>query len=117
MEVIIKMACAGRDLTLSNWFAPRCCDTIEDIALLVWPNTQISIDKNVPTIPTAAKDSVALISILPMIAVSVNDSTGSEIPAINAGIANRFMFFMESGLVKESIRNNKMGVHFAWGKK
>lgn len=85
------MACAGKFLILSNLFAPKCCDTMEDIALLVCPKTQISIEINVPTIPTAAKDSVALPSMLPIIAVSVIDKIGSAIPAINAGTANLLM--------------------------
>ena len=46
---------------------------------------------NAPTIPTAAKDSVALISTFPTIAVSVNDKIGSDTPAIKAGMASLFM--------------------------
>lgn len=92
-EVIIKMACAGRFLTSSNLFAPTCCDIIEEIALLVCPNTQMSIDKKVETIPTAAKDSVAFKSTLPTMAASVKDRMGSEIPAIKAGIAKVLMCF------------------------
>ena len=59
-EVIKKIACAGRFFTSLNLSAPKYCDTIEEIALRVWPKTQISMDINVVTIPTAAKDSVAL---------------------------------------------------------
>lgn len=72
----------------SRLFAPRYWDTSEEIALLVWPSTQISIDKNVVTMPTAANDSVAFTSILPTMAASVKDNIGSETPEINAGIAS-----------------------------
>ncbi|GGI56182.1 hypothetical protein GCM10011444_04910 [Winogradskyella haliclonae] len=65
------------------------------MALLVWPKTQISIDKNVETIPTAAKDSVAFKDILPIIAASVNESIGSETPEINAGMASLLICFKE----------------------
>ena len=39
------------------------------------------------------RDSVAFNSILPTIAASVNESIGSEIPEINAGIASLFICF------------------------
>lgn len=45
------------------------------------------MDKKEPTIPTAASDSRPYVCILPTIAVSVMDNTGSAIPAIVAGIA------------------------------
>src|SRR5690606_826265 len=93
--VITKMACAGKSLTWSNLFAPRYCDKMEEIALRVCPKTQISIDKNVATIPTAAKDSVGFTSILPTIAASVKDKIGSDTPEINAGMAKRLMCFNE----------------------
>ena len=64
---------------------------MDEIALLVCPKTQISMDMNAPTIPTAAKDSVALISTFPTIAVSVNVKIGSDTPAIKAGMASLFM--------------------------
>jgi hypothetical protein len=73
--------------------APKYCETIDDIALLVCPNTQISIDINVDTIPTAAKDSVGFKSTFPIIAASVKDNIGSDTPDINAGIANLFICF------------------------
>ena len=57
------------------------------MALLVWPSIHISIDKNDPTIPTAASDSRLYVSMLPTMAVSVIDNTGSAIPAMVAGIA------------------------------
>jgi hypothetical protein len=50
---------------------------------------------NAPTIPTAAKLSVAFTSIFPIIAVSVMDNIGSATPAIKAGIASLLMFFIE----------------------
>ena len=65
---------------------------MDEMALLVCPKTHINIEMNAPTIPTAAKDSTALFSMFPIIAVSVIDNTGSAIPAINAGMANRLMF-------------------------
>lgn len=91
-EVIKKIACAGRFLTSSNFPAPKYCDTIDEIALLVCPNTHISIDIKAPTIPTAAKDSVAFSDIFPTTAVSVIDSIGSAIPEIRAGMANLLIF-------------------------
>ncbi len=68
-------------------------------ALRVWPKIQISADKNEPTIPTAARTSVALSGTLPTTAASVAESIGSAIPANNAGTARRFIFLKESGLV------------------
>ena len=62
-----------------------------EIALLVCPKTQISIDKKEPTIPAAAKDSKPSTGIFPTIAVSVIDKTGSAMPATVAGIAKRFI--------------------------
>lgn len=64
---------------------------IDEIALRDCPNTQISMDKKVVTIPTAAKDSVAFIGIWPTIAASVRERIGSEIPAIMAGTASLLM--------------------------
>ena len=61
---------------------------IEEMALLIWPNTQTNNEINAPTIPTAARLSIPFLSILPTIAVSVMDKKGSAIPAISAGIAS-----------------------------
>lgn len=84
-----------------------------EIALRVCPKTQISIDKNVVTIPTAAKDSVALMSMLPIIAASVNDKIGSEMPEINAGIASLLICFKEIFAVfKGLIHNNERDTYF-----
>ena len=83
-----KIAWAGSDLIDLRLFAPKYWETSEEIALRVCPRTQISIDKNVVTIPTAASDSVAFISILPTIAASVSDNIGSDTPDIKAGIAS-----------------------------
>ena len=80
--------------------APKYCETIAEIADLDCPITHINIDKNDETIPIAAKDSVALILICPTIAASVIDSTGSETPAIIAGIASLFIFLFEMVLSK-----------------
>ena len=73
---------------------------IDDIALRVCPKTQISIDINVVTIPIAAKDSVAFRSTLPTTAASVSDNIGSDMPAINAGIASLFILFKLISVVK-----------------
>lgn len=95
--------CAGKDLTSSNLLAPTYCEIIDEIALLICPKTQINIDINAPTIPTAAKLSVAFSSILPIIAVSVIDNNGSAIPAINAGIANLFILLKLISALKNFI--------------
>ena len=109
-EVIIKIACAGRFLILFSWFAPTYCDTMDEIALRVWPSTHISIDKKVVTIPTAAKASVALKSTFPTMAASVNDRIGSEIPEISAGIANLLICFrLMEVLIAIVFYNKKMG--------
>lgn len=109
------MAWAGKFFTASRLSAPTYCETMEEMALRVCPKTQMSIDKNVVTIPTAARDSVALSSILPMIAASVNDNIGSDTPAINAGTASLLICF--SVMLKVPIRNNEKGIHFALGSK
>ena len=62
-----------------------------DMALRVCPRIQISIERNEPTIPAAAKDSNPSTGMLPTIAVSVIDNKGSAIPAIVAGIARAFI--------------------------
>ncbi len=85
---------------------------MDDIALRVCPKTQISIDKNVETIPTAARDSVAFNDMLPIIAASVNDKIGSEIPEIKAGMANRLICFKEILLLTVPIHNNEKDIHF-----
>ena len=92
-QILKYIACAGRYLTSSILPAPKYWDMMDEMALRVWPNIQISIDKNEPTIPTAANDSSPSTGILPTIAVSVMDKTGSAIPAMVAGIANLFMDF------------------------
>ena len=61
---------------------------MEDTALLVCAKTQISMDRNDPTMAIAPRLSFALTSILPIIAVSVMEISGSAIPAIKAGIAS-----------------------------
>ena len=47
-----------------------------------------NVYKNDPAIPTAANDSIGLISTFPTMAVSVIESKGSAIPEIIAGIAS-----------------------------
>ena len=64
------------------------------------------MDKNVVTMPTAARDSVAFISIFPTIAASVNDKIGSETPEINAGIASLLICFKEILVLKSLFRTN-----------
>ena len=64
--------------------------------------------------PTAAKDSVASRSILPITAASVKDKIGSDTPEINAGMASLLMCFKEMLVVlKVLIRNNERDIHFA----
>ncbi len=83
------------------------------MALRVCPKTQMSIDKNVVTIPTAAKDSVAFKSILPMIAASVKDKIGSDIPEINAGMASLLICFKVIFVaLKVLTHNNEKEIHF-----
>lgn len=72
----------------------------------------MSIERNVVTIPTAANDSVALTSILPTTAASVNDKIGSDTPEINAGIASLLIFFKLMDVVKIRVHNNKKEIHF-----
>ena len=90
---------------------------MEEMALRVCPKTQMSIDKNVVTIPIAARDSVALKSILPIIAASVRDSIGSDTPEIKAGIASLLICFRVIDVFKILIHNNEKGIHFASGSK
>ena len=53
----------------------------------------MSMDKKGETMPTAG-NSVAFEEIWPTIAASVNDSIGSEIPAIIAGMASRVICWL-----------------------
>ena len=85
---------------------------MDEMALLVCPKTQISIDINAPTIPTAAKDSVPLTAMLPTIAVSVMDRIGSEIPDIKAGTASLLIFLNEIVALTGPVRNNETEIHF-----
>lgn len=87
----MAMACAGKLKTSCNLLAPKYCEIIDEIAERDCPNTQMSMDKNEETIPTAASDSVALTVMCPTIAASVNERMGSETPAIRAGIAKRLI--------------------------
>src|SRR5690606_26939223 len=106
---------AGRFFTLSKLLAPTYCETIDETALLVCPRTQISIEIKAPTIPTAAKDSVAFKSMFPTMAVSVRDKIGSDTPAIKAGMANLLICFKLMFVLTRRTRNNKKGIHFDWG--
>ena len=98
-----KMACAGRVFTLSNLSAPKYCEIIAEMALRVCPNIQINIDKNEPTIPAAAKDSMPSWGMLPTMAVSVIDSIGSAMPAIVAGMARLLIVLKLIGVFKKEI--------------
>tara|TARA_R110002072_G_scaffold15_1_gene107 strand:- start:1295 stop:1534 length:240 start_codon:yes stop_codon:yes gene_type:complete len=73
------------------------------MALRVWPNIQINIDKNEPTIPAAAKDSMPSWGMLPTMAVSVIDSIGSAMPAIVAGMARLLIVLKLIGVFKKEI--------------
>ena len=112
-EVTKKIACAGRFLTSSRLFAPRYCEIMDAKALRVCPNTQMSIDIKVVTMPTAAKASVGFNSTLPRTAASVNDKIGSDIPEISAGMASLLICFKLMLVLTELIHNNKKGIHFA----
>ena len=85
---------------------------MDEIALLVCPNTQISIERKVVTIPTAAKDSVALICMFPTMAASVNDNIGSDTQEINAGIASLFICLRLIFMLTILIHSNEKGDHF-----
>jgi hypothetical protein len=61
------------------------------------------MDKNDPTIPAAAKDSIPSWGIFPTMAVSVMDSRGSAMPAIVAGMARLFMVLKLIGCLKKGI--------------
>ena len=61
------------------------------------------MDKKVVTIPTAAKDSVALMGICPTIAASVSERIGSDIPAIMAGTASVLMCLRRMRVSNSSI--------------
>ena len=62
-----------------------------DMSERVCAKIQNNADKKEPAIPTAANDSTGLRSTLPTIAVSVIDRSGSAIPEIIAGMANRLI--------------------------
>ena len=100
-----KIACMGRDFISSNLPAPKYCEIIADMALRVCPKIHINIDKKVPTMPAAARDSEPFTGILPTMAVSVIDKRGSAIPAIVAGIASLLILLklIFNGFVVKSI--------------
>ena len=82
------MACAGKLYKSVIFPAPRFCDTIAEIALLLCAKIHMSIDRKEPTIPTAARDSVPYWGIFPTIAASVLERIGSAIPDNIAGMAS-----------------------------
>ena len=94
------MACAGIFFTSSSLPAPKYCDMMAEMELRVWPSTQMSMDKNEPTMPAAAKDSSPSIGILPTIAVSVMERMGSAMPEMVAGIANWLMLLKFTCVLK-----------------
>jgi hypothetical protein len=76
------------------------------------------MDKNEPTIPAAAKDSMPSWGILPTMAVSVIDRIGSAMPAIVAGMARLLMVLKLIGFFKKEyfiklVHNNEREIHFA----
>ena len=98
---MIVIAWAGRFFTSSSLLAPKYWEIIEEMAERDWPKTQINIDKKEETIPTAARDSVALFGMCPTMAASVNERIGSEIPAIMAGTANALICLFVMVVIKE----------------
>jgi hypothetical protein len=62
----------------------------------------MSMDKNDPTIPAAAKDSNPSTGILPTMAVSVMERMGYAIPETVAGIANWLMFLKFTCVLKSA---------------
>ena len=99
-QTTIAIACDGNVFTSSNLLAPKYCEIMEEIALLICPKTQTNIEIKAPTIPTAARDSMALFSMCPIIAVSVIESKGSAMPAINAGKASLLILLKEMSVFK-----------------
>ena len=95
-----NIAWAGKEPISRRRPAPRYCDIIAEIALRVWPRIHISIDRNEPTIPTATSDSSPSTGIFPTMAVSVIDKTGSAMPAMVAGMANLFMVWKLTAVLK-----------------
>ena len=82
------IACAGKLWRSFNLPAPKFCETIAEMALRVCAKIQIKAERNVPTIPTAASDSIPNSLIFPTTAASVAERTGSAIPEIIAGMAS-----------------------------
>ena len=103
----ITIAWTGNDLTSSSLLAPKYWEIIDEMALLICPKTQTNIEIKAPTIPTAAKLSVAISSIFPIIAVSVMDNRGSAIPAIKAGMASLLIFLKLNEEFKQKKIDNK----------
>ena len=71
-----------------------------EMELRVWPSTQMSMDKNDPTMPAAAKDSSPSTGMLPTMAVSVMERMGSAMPEMVAGIANWLMLLKFTCVLK-----------------
>ena len=75
------------------------------------------MDKNEPTIPAAAKDSIPSWGMLPTMAVSVMDNSGSAMPAIVAGIARllivlKFITVFKKNCFTILILNNERDVRY-----
>ena len=87
-----RMTCGINVFTACNLFAPKCWETIEEIAVFVCATIQIIAERNEPTIPAAASASIGCSFTLPITAISVSEISGSAIPAIIAGIARRLIF-------------------------
>lgn len=97
---MMAMACAGRLFTSLSLSAPTYWEIIEEMAERDCPKTQMSMDKNEETMPTAARETVAFKGICPTMAASVSDKIGSETPAIMAGMASRLICLLDSVVFK-----------------
>lgn len=82
---------------------------IAEIADRVWARIQTMAEIKDPAIPTAAKASVGFTLILPTIAVSVIESSGSAMPEMIAGIASLLIWRNEIF----GILFNEMNVYLA----
>ena len=76
---------------------------MEEIAVFVCATIQIIAERNEPTIPAAASDSMGFTSTLPITAISVSEISGSAIPAIMAGIARRLISLKLTDVFKNGI--------------
>ena len=87
-NILKYIACGTKVLRLSNLFAPKLCETKDEIEVLVWATIQIIPERKEPTKPVAASASTEYSFTLPTIAISVKVIRDSAIPEKIAGIAN-----------------------------